>query len=35
MLIKAIEDDEPLDPARRILLPYELKVRGSTTRPAS
>jgi DNA-binding LacI/PurR family transcriptional regulator len=35
MLIKAIEDDEPLTPARRILLPYELKVRGTTTRPAS
>jgi DNA-binding LacI/PurR family transcriptional regulator len=35
LLINAIEDEEPLDPARRILLPYELKVRGSTTRPAS
>ena len=35
LLIHAIEDDEPLDPARRILLPYELKVRGTTTRPAS
>jgi DNA-binding LacI/PurR family transcriptional regulator len=35
LLINAIEHEEPLDPARRILLPYELKVRGSTTRPAS
>ena len=35
LLINAIEHEEPLDPARRILLPYELKVRRSTTRPAS
>jgi DNA-binding LacI/PurR family transcriptional regulator len=35
LLTKAIDGDEPLGPDRRILLPYELKVRGTTTRPAS
>src|SRR4051812_14717709 len=35
LLTRAIDGDEPLGPDRRILLPYELKVRGSTTRPAS
>jgi DNA-binding LacI/PurR family transcriptional regulator len=35
LLTKGIDGDEQLGPERRILLPYELKVRGSTTRPAS
>jgi DNA-binding LacI/PurR family transcriptional regulator len=35
LLTKGIDGDEELGPDRRVLLPYELKVRGSTTRPAS
>jgi DNA-binding LacI/PurR family transcriptional regulator len=33
LLIKGIAGDEPLDPDRRILLPYELIVRGTTAPP--
>jgi len=33
LLISAIQEDEPLDAERRIILPYELKVRGTTARP--
>ena len=35
LLIRGIDGEEPLDPERRIILPYELKVRGTTRRPAS
>jgi DNA-binding LacI/PurR family transcriptional regulator len=34
MLLRGIAGDDPLDPERRVLLPYELVVRGTTGPPA-